>query len=238
MLLDGSETCSLPARAVRAALVAAHHAPERRGIVAVVPGLVRGVDVIALPDLPGPGSGIQISCELRKQARRHPVEFVLGLFRQLRPAATEIVCGASGELPVRAGCAEAMPRSPEASVTATTDGLDNPVPPKPTRRPSRQDCLALRDVRRQPRLRGRSPFDRPNRRHPIPLSSQPFASLRSFPPRCGEQQATFLSPGVSSPEHLVQLHIGLLLRDSFTSGFNIVARPRVIARPACPPPPS
>ncbi len=110
-------------------------------------GLVCRVDI--LPDLPGPGPGIQISCELRKQARRHPVEFVLGLFRQLRPTVTEIVCGASGELPVRAGCAEAMPRSPEASVTETTDGLDNPVPPKPTRRPLRQDCPALRDVRRQ-----------------------------------------------------------------------------------------
>ena len=51
--------------------------------------------------------------------------------------------------PVHADCAEAMLRSPEAEVTATTGGLDNPAPLAPTRRPSSQDRLSLRDVCRQ-----------------------------------------------------------------------------------------
>ena len=58
------------------------------------------------------------------------------------------------DLPVHAGCAEAMLRSPETEVTATTGGLDNPAPLAPTRRPSSQDRLSLRDVCRQDETTG------------------------------------------------------------------------------------
>ena len=50
------------------------------------------------------------------------------------------------DLPVHADCDEAVPRSPEADVTATTGGLGHSVPPAPTRRPSRPCRSALRDV--------------------------------------------------------------------------------------------
>ena len=80
-----------PARAARAGLVAAHLAPESRRVVAVEPGLVPGAAPAALPDLPGLGRGVQIAHELRDHSGRKPVALVLGLFRQLRAAAIEIV---------------------------------------------------------------------------------------------------------------------------------------------------
>ena len=51
-----------------------------------------------------------------------------------------------GYPPVHADCPEAMPRSPEATVTANTGGLHNPAPTVPTREPSRPDRPASRDV--------------------------------------------------------------------------------------------
>ena len=54
-------------------------------------GMEPGAAPAALPDLPGLGPGVQIVHELRDHSGRKPVELVLGLFRQLRPAVIEIV---------------------------------------------------------------------------------------------------------------------------------------------------
>ena len=63
--------------------------------------------------------------------------------------------------PVHADCAEAVPRSTEVEVTATTGGLGHSVPPAPVRRPSRPCRSALHDVCRQEvQARYRSPATR------------------------------------------------------------------------------